>query len=98
MATALIEELGRPNLRLQFDCYHRQILHGDMTMALRALLPVTDHVQIASVPSRNEPDGEEVNYPFVFAELDRLAFAGYVGCEYRPRAGTLEGLRWMTNA
>ena len=66
-------------------------------MALRRLLPITGHVQVASVPSRNEPAGEELNYPFLFAELDRLGYGGFVGCEYRPRAGTVEGLGWLTS-
>jgi 2-dehydrotetronate isomerase len=94
-AVALIGELGLPNVKLQFDIYHRQIMHGDVTMALRTLLPVSGHVQIASVPSRHEPDGEELNYPFLFDELDRLNYAGFVGCEYNPRAGTREGLGWF---
>lgn len=94
-AETLIAALGLPNLKLQFDIYHRQIIHGDVTKALQRLLPITDHVQIASVPSRNEPDGEELNYPFLFAELDRLGYDGFVGCEYRPRAGTREGLGWF---
>ena len=94
-ATALINELGLPNLRLQFDAYHRQILHGDVTMAFRALQPIVGHVQVASVPSRNEPDGEELNFPYLFAQFDRLGYDGYIGCEYNPRAGTLEGLAWF---
>ncbi|KAA0593858.1 hydroxypyruvate isomerase family protein [Azospirillum lipoferum] len=93
-AETLIATLGLANLRLQFDVYHRQILHGDVTMALRRLMPMIGHIQIAGVPSRHEPDGEELNYPFLFAELDRLGYAGFVGCEYRPRAGTVEGLGW----
>jgi hydroxypyruvate isomerase len=96
-AEALIAELALPNLKLQFDIYHRQILHGDVTMALRRLLPITGHVQVASVPSRNEPTGEELNYPFLFEELDRLGYGGFIGCEYRPRAGTVEGLGWLTS-
>ncbi len=95
LAERLIAEAGFPNVRLQFDLYHRQILHGDVTMALRRLMPLTGHVQIASVPSRNEPDGEELNWPFLFGELDRLGYGGFVGCEYRPRAATLEGLGWF---
>ena len=91
----LIDELGLPNVKLQFDLYHRQILHGDVTMALARMLPMIGHVQIASVPSRNEPDGEELNWPFLFTELDRLGYGGYVGCEYRPRAGTRDGLGWF---
>ena len=91
-AAALIGELGLPNVQLQFDLYHRQILHGDVAMALRRMMPTIGHVQVASVPSRNEPDGEELNCPFLFAELDRL---GYAGCEYRPRGRTEDGLGWF---
>jgi hydroxypyruvate isomerase len=94
-AVRLIEDLARPNLKLQFDLYHRQILHGDVTMALRRLIPLIGHIQIASVPGRNEPDGEELNYPFLFEEIDRLGYDGFVGCEYRPRGGTREGLGWL---
>jgi hydroxypyruvate isomerase len=94
-AADLIADLALPNLKLQFDVYHRQIMHGDVTMAFRTLQPVVGHVQIASVPSRNEPDGEELNYPYLFAEFDRLGYDGFVGCEYNPRAATLEGLGWF---
>jgi hydroxypyruvate isomerase len=94
-AIEVIADLKLPNVKLQFDIYHRQIMHGDVTTALRTLLPLVGHVQVASVPSRNEPGGEELNDPFLFAELDRLGYAGFVGCEYRPRAGTLEGLGWF---
>jgi hydroxypyruvate isomerase len=95
LAERLIGELGAPNVKLQFDFYHRQIMHGDVTMAFRRLLPLTGHVQIASIPSRHEPDLEELNYSFLYEEMDRLGYAGYVGCEYRPRAGTREGLGWF---
>ncbi|MGO7364451.1 2-oxo-tetronate isomerase [Rhizobium leguminosarum] len=94
-AERLIAECGLPNLKLQFDIYHRQIIHGDVTMALRRLLPITGHIQIASVPSRNEPDGEELNYPYLFGEIDRLGYDGFVGCEYIPRDHTLDGLGWF---
>lgn len=95
LAEALIGELALPNLKLQFDIYHRQIIHGDVTMALRRLLPITGHVQIAGVPDRHEPDGGELSYPYLFGELDRLGYEGFVGCEYRPAAGTREGLGWF---
>src|SRR4051794_14246345 len=94
-AEAIIREMASPHVALQFDMYHRQILHGDVTMGLRAQFPLIAHVQIASVPSRNEPSGEELNYSFLYEEMDRLGYAGFVGCEYRPRAGTLEGLNWF---
>jgi hydroxypyruvate isomerase len=93
-AVRLIEDLARPNLKLQFDIYHRQVLHGDVTAALRQMMPLIGHIQIAGVPSRNEPDGGELNYPFLFEELDRLGYDGFVGCEYRPRSDTRAGLGW----
>jgi 2-dehydrotetronate isomerase len=94
-AAALITDLALPNLKLQFDIYHCQIIHGDVTTRLRKYRDIIGHVQIASVPSRNEPDVEELNYPFLFEELERLGYAGYIGCEYRPRGKTLEGLGWF---
>ena len=94
-ARDLIAELGLPNLKLQFDIYHCQIIHGDVAMRLRAMMPMIGHIQVASVPSRHEPGSEELNDPFLFAELDRLNYGGFVGCEYRPRGGTVEGLGWF---
>ena len=94
-ALALIDELDLPALRLQLDLYHAQIIHGDVTTRLRRAMPKLGHVQIASVPSRNEPDGEELDYAFLFAELDRLGYNGHVGCEYRPRGRTEDGLGWF---
>jgi len=94
-AAALIADLDLPNLKLQFDFYHCQIIHGDVTTRLRVMLPMVGHVQIASVPSRQEPGSEELNDGYLFAELDRLGYPGFVGCEYLPRAGTLEGLAWF---
>lgn len=95
MAEAVIDTVALPNVKLQFDIYHRQIIHGDVSVALRRLMPIIGHVQIASVPSRHEPDGEELNFPFLFAELDRLGYAGFVAAEYRPRGTTLDGLGWL---
>lgn len=94
-AAGVINDLKISNLKLQFDIYHRQIVHGDVSMALRKMMPIIGHIQIASVPSRNEPAGEELNYPFLFDELDRLGYSGFVGCEYRPKGNTAEGLGWF---
>jgi hydroxypyruvate isomerase len=94
-AAALITELGLPNLKLQFDIYHRQILHGDVVMGLRQMMPIIGYVQIAGVPDRHEPDSGELDCTFVFAELDRLGYDGFVGCEYRPAGGTVDGLGWF---
>jgi hydroxypyruvate isomerase len=95
LAARLIGQAGLPNIKLQFDLYHCQIIHGDVTMRMRHAMPLIGHIQIASVPSRHEPDAEELNYPFLFDELDRLGYQGFVGCEYNPKAGTLEGLGWF---
>jgi len=97
-AAGLIKEMALPNLKLQFDIYHRQILHGDVTKGLDALMPVTGHVQVASVPKRNEPGTGELDDARIFAHLDQLGYDGYVGCEYRPAGGTVEGLGWFRNA
>jgi hydroxypyruvate isomerase len=97
-AAGLIPLLRLQNVKLQFDLYHCQIIHGDVTRRLRRLMPIVGHVQVASVPSRAEPDGEELNYPYLFQELDLLGYQGFVGCEYRPRGKTLEGLDWFTDA
>ena len=89
------EEVGEANLRVQMDFYHVQIVEGDIAVKLRRYLPHVGHIQIASVPERHEPDDGEVNYRYLFALVDDVNYDGWVGCEYRPRAGTLEGLGWM---
>jgi hydroxypyruvate isomerase len=99
-ALAAIDAVGHPNLHLHLDIYHMQLTEGRLTETLEAVLARRDgpgqlrHLQVAGVPGRNEPDGGEINYPHLFELIDRLGFAGWVGCEYRPRAGTLEGLGW----
>jgi hydroxypyruvate isomerase len=95
LAERLIHELNLPNLRLQFDIYHRQILHGDVTRGLESLLPITGHIQVASVPLRAEPTTGELDDRRIFETLERLGYGGLIGCEYRPVNGTLAGLGWM---
>ncbi|WP_124982557.1 2-oxo-tetronate isomerase [Ralstonia solanacearum] len=94
-AHAVCREVGAPNLKVQFDLYHAQIMEGDLSIKLRQYIDGIGHVQIASVPNRHEPDEGELNYPHLFALLDTLSYDGWVGCEYRPRAGTSEGLGWF---
>jgi hydroxypyruvate isomerase len=93
-AADIIAKVGRPNLRIQFDFYHAQIVGGDLIRRFEQYFPYIGHVQIAAVPSRHEPDEGEVNYTQIFAELDRLGYTNWIGCEYRPRAGTEAGLGW----
>jgi hydroxypyruvate isomerase len=94
-AHAICEEVGEPNLKVQMDLYHAQIVEGDLAVKLRRHLARVGHIQIASVPERNEPNDGEVNYPYLFRLLDALGYDGWVGCEYRPRAGTDKGLGWL---
>ena len=94
-AHAIREEIGMPNLKVQMDLYHAQVVEGDLSHKLRHWLPHIGHIQIAGVPDRHEPDTGEVNYAHIFRLLDELKYTGYVGCEYRPAHGTLEGLTWF---
>jgi hydroxypyruvate isomerase len=95
MAADLIETLRLPNLQLQFDIYHRQIIHGDVLTGLQRMMPIIGHVQIAAVPLRHEPGTGELNDFRVLRELDTLGYSGFVGCEYRPACDTLAGLDWL---
>ena len=94
-AHAIREEVGAANLKVQMDCYHAQIVEGDIAMKLRRYLPHIGHIQIAGVPDRNEPDTGELNYSYLFRLLDELGYDGWLGCEYRPKQGTTEGLGWL---
>ncbi len=94
-AHAIREEVGAANLKVQMDFYHVQIVEGDIAMKLRRYLPHVGHIQIAGVPERHEPDTGEVNYRYLFGLLDELGYDGWLGCEYRPAKGTVEGLGWM---
>ena len=94
-AHAIREEIGAPNLKLQMDLYHAQIVEGDLATKLRRYLPQVGHIQIAGVPGRHEPNVGEVNYEWIFRVLEELRYDGFVGCEYRPAAGTAAGLEWM---
>lgn len=91
----LIGLIDEPNVRLQFDCYHCQMMQGDVVATFRKLLPYIDHVQIAGVPGRHEPDLGELNYRYILAAIVSAGYAGYVGCEYKPKAATVDGLGWI---
>jgi hydroxypyruvate isomerase len=93
-AADVIGRIGRVNVKIQFDFYHVQIVSGDLIRRFETHLPLIGHVQVAAVPSRHEPDEGEVNYPAIFQMLDHIGYAGWIGCEYRPRARTEDGLGW----
>ena len=93
-ARAVIHEVNEPNLGLQFDLYHRAIQEGDVVMAIREFGHLARHYQIANPPDRGEPDMGELNYRCLFEEIDKTGYAGWVGCEYKPRGDTVAGLAW----
>ncbi|MGI8524932.1 MAG: hydroxypyruvate isomerase family protein [Pseudolabrys sp.] len=94
-AADIIAKVGKPNVQLQFDFYHVQIVGGDLIKRLEKYFSIVGHLQCAAVPVRHEPDADcEVNYPFVFAEVDRLGYNGWIGAEYHPRGKTEDGLGW----
>lgn len=93
-AQAIRRAIGAPNLKVLFDCYHAQIVEGDLATKLERDIAGIGHVQIAGVPGRHEPDRGELHYPYLFERLDALGYDGWVGCEYRPHAGTSAGLGW----
>ncbi|NYT75168.1 hydroxypyruvate isomerase [Halomonas sp. QX-2] len=94
-ALALFDEVGSDNLKLQYDIYHMQIMEGDLAPTIEKHLARIAHVQLADNPGRNEPGTGEINYPFLFAHLYRLGYDGWIGCEYKPKAATSEGLVWL---
>ena len=94
-AVAIIEEVKAPNLRLMFDCYHVQLMEGDLTNRISRLLPVIGHIQFASVPDRGTPDHGEVNYEHIFSHIDSLGWARPIGAEYKPKIETDLTLDWM---
>ena len=95
LAAGVIADLGLPRLKLQYDIYHRQILHGDVTASLAELKPIIGHVQIAATPGRGEPGTGELNDYLILSRLEAIGYTGYVGCEYKPLKGTIAGLGWL---
>lgn len=94
-ALAVIDEVDADNLFLQYDLYHAQRMEGELAGTLARHLPSIAHIQLADNPGRNEPGTGEINYAFLFRHLDALGWQGWIGCEYKPRSTTVEGLRWL---
>lgn len=95
-AVGYIEELARPNLKVQFDFFHVQMEQGCVALRLRENYNYIGHFQLASVPERNEPDGGELCYEYIFAVVDELGYSGYIGCEYNPAGETEAGFGWFS--
>lgn len=97
-AEDIITRVGKPNLKLMFDCYHVQLTEGDVTHRLEKLYPLIGHIQIASVPDRGPPDGGELSYPHIFSVLERLGWDRPIGAEYKPVGATDASLDWLAQA
>ena len=94
-ALSIIDDVGSANLFLQYDVYHMQIMEGDLAPTIQRNLNRIPHLQIADNPGRNEPGTGEINYPFLFQFIDQLGYEGWIGCEYKPKTTTLDGLGWI---
>jgi hydroxypyruvate isomerase len=94
-AERILDRVGHANLYIQYDVYHMQVMQGDLVPTYTRLKDRIAHIQVADNPGRNEPGTGEINYPFVLGEIDRLGYDGWIGCEYKPKGGTSEGLGWM---
>jgi len=95
LASVVLAEVGAPNLGLQFDAYHAQIITGDALRAWETYRHLVRHVQVAGVPGRHEPDREDIDYPKFFRALDAAGYDGCVSGEYNPIARTTDGLGWF---
>ena len=94
-AVDILDEVGAPNAFVQYDIYHAQRMEGELASTLQKAMPRIGHIQLADNPGRNEPGTGEINYPFLFAHLERIGYSGWIGCEYKPITTTIAGLRWF---
>ena len=93
-AASILVEVGADNAFIQYDLYHAQRMEGELAATVQKYLPRIGHIQLADNPGRNEPGTGEINYPFLFAHLDRIGYDGWIGCEYKPATSTEAGLGW----
>ena len=94
-AAAIIDEVGSDNLYIQYDLYHAQRMEGELAATVQKHLARIPHIQLADNPGRNEPGTGEMNYAFLFKHLDAIGYTGWIGCEYKPKTTTVEGLGWI---
>ncbi|MBK7529493.1 hydroxypyruvate isomerase [Piscinibacter sp.] len=97
-AISIMDEVGADNLFLQYDIYHAQRTEGELAATMEKHIARIGHIQVADNPGRNEPGTGEIHYHFLFAQLDRIGYKGFVGCEYKPKNGTEAGLVWLEHA
>lgn len=94
-AVRIMDAVASRNLYLQYDIYHMQVMEGDLARSIERLLGRIGHIQLADNPGRHEPGTGEINYAFLFDAIDKMGYKGWIGCEYKPKAGTSEGLGWL---
>ena len=94
-AVEIIRDVGSSNLKLQYDVYHMQIMEGDLASTIERNLDLIGHIQVAENPGRHEPGTGEINFDFLFDFLDSIEYQGWIGCEYKPKTTTVEGLEWF---
>ena len=94
-ALEIVKKVNKPNMKIQYDIYHAQRSEGELVRFMRDNLEYVDHIQIADNPARNQPGTGEINYDFIFAELERLNYQGWVGLEYKPTPNAGASLGWM---
>jgi hydroxypyruvate isomerase len=92
---SILAATGAKNLKLQYDIYHAQVMEGDLANTIEREFARIGHIQLADNPGRHEPGTGEINYPYLFRRLDELGYTGWVGCEYKPKTETTEGLSWI---
>jgi hydroxypyruvate isomerase len=97
-ALGIIDRVGSNNLYFQYDIYHMQVMEGDLARTIEANLGRIAHIQLADNPGRHEPGTGEINYPFLYEHIDRIGYKGWIGAEYKPKAGTEAGLGWLKTA
>ena len=95
-ALALFDEVGADDIFFQYDIYHMQIMEGDLTPTIRANIARIKHIQLADNPGRGEPGTGEINYPFLFKAIDDAGYTGWIGCEYKPKTTTDDGMSWFS--
>ena len=94
-ALELIGAAGTGNIGLQYDIYHMQVMEGNLAQTIESNLTRISHIQVADNPGRHEPGTGEINYPFLFGFIDRIGYAGWIGCEYKPSKVTVSSFRWL---
>lgn len=94
-ALEILDAVGASNALVQYDIYHAQRMEGELAKTMQTVLPRIGHIQLADNPGRHEPGTGEINYPFLFAHLDRIGYSGWIGCEYKPATTTVAGLGWL---